>query len=157
MNLEELLAREGIRKTLANYTMAGDRLRTEQFIAVFTEDGIIETDGVAEVDRFRYQGREAIRNWMNRWRKPSEEGPAHRSRFIRHQLSTCHIELVGPDAANTRTYFVAYTSLGPDHCGYYLDQFRKVGDNWLIAHRRIREDWRRSDSLYNHAVARTRG
>ena len=44
MNLEELLAREGIRKTIANYTMAGDRLKTDAFVAVFTEDGIIETE-----------------------------------------------------------------------------------------------------------------
>jgi hypothetical protein len=125
-------------------------------VATFTEDGIIETDGVAEADRFRYQGREAIADWMNRWRKPGADAPVHQSRFIRHHLSTCQIELQSAQTARVRTYFVAYTSLGPDHCGYYLDEFRRVGDEWLIARRRIREDWRRSDSLYNNAVARTR-
>jgi hypothetical protein len=157
MNLEELLAREGIRKTIANYTMSGDRLKTDDFVAVFTQDGIIETEPQAAADRFRYQGREAIRAWMDRWRTPAGEAPVHASRFIRHHLATCHIELTGPESARTRTYWTAYTSLGPDHCGYYLDEFRKVGDDWLIAHRRIREDWRRPDSLYNNSVSRTAG
>ena len=39
----------------------------------------------------------------------------------------------GPDTAKSRTYWVAYTDIGPDHCGYYVDAFRKVGDRWLIA------------------------
>jgi hypothetical protein len=33
MTLEELLARESIRQTMANYTMAGDRLRADDFVA----------------------------------------------------------------------------------------------------------------------------
>jgi hypothetical protein len=157
MNLEELLAREGVRKTLAAYTAAGDRLKTDDFVAVFTDDGILETDGVPEADRFRYEGREAIRAWMDRWRKPQDQPPVHQASFIRHHLSTCHIELTGPDTAKSRTYWVAYTDLGPDHCGYYVDDFRKVGDRWLIAHRRIRLDWRIEGSLHKESVERTRG
>ena len=59
------------------------------------------------------------------------------------------------DTAKARTYWVAYTSIGPDHCGYYLDDFRKVGDEWLIAHRRVRLDWESPDSLYMTAVTNT--
>ena len=65
-------------------------------------------------------------------------------------------ELTGPDSARARTYWVAWTDIGPDHDGYYLDSFRKVEDRWLIAHRRIREDWRSSDSLFKGAVANSR-
>ena len=155
MTLDEMLARESIRQTMANYTMAGDRLRTDEFVAAFTDDGILETEGVAEEDRFRYQGREALRAWMDRWKTPPADAPVHKSSFIRHHLATSQIELTGPQTAKARTYWVAYTSIGPDHCGYYVDEFRKVGDSWLIAHRRIREDWRRPDSLYNQAVSRT--
>jgi hypothetical protein len=157
MNLEELLAREGIRKTLAAYTNAGDRLKTDDFVAVFTDDAILESEGVPEADRFRYEGREAIRAWMDRWRKPQGEAPVHQASFIRHHLATCHIELTGPDTAKSRTYWTAYTDLGPDHCGYYVDDFRKVGDRWLIAHRRIRLDWRIDGSLHRESVERTRG
>src|ERR1700740_1504018 len=155
MTVEELLAREGVRQTMADYTMAGARLRIDDFVSVFTEDGILETDGVAEEDRFRYAGREAIRAWMNRWKTPAGDAPVHKSSFIRHHLATSQIELTGPETAKARTYWVAYTSIGPDHCGYYVDEFRKVGDQWLIAHRRIREDWRRPDSLYTSAVSKT--
>ena len=157
MTLDELLAREAIRKTMAAYTMAGDRLREDEFVAVFTEDAVLETEGVPERDAFRYAGREAIRGWIARWRKPPGEAPVHQASFIRHHLSTCHIELVGADAAKTRTYWVAYTDLGPDHGGYYVDDFRKEGELWLIARRRIRMDWRRDDSLHMDSVARTRG
>jgi len=155
MTSEELLAREAIRQTLADYTMAGDRLRTEEFMAVFTADAILETDGVPESDSFRYEGREAIRSWISRWREPPTEGPVHQSRFIRHHLSTCQITFTGPDTAKARTYWTAYTDIGPDHCGYYLDEFRREEDRWLISHRRIRLDWRSAGSLYMTAVART--
>jgi 3-phenylpropionate/cinnamic acid dioxygenase small subunit len=157
MTLDELLAREGIRKTIAAYTVAGDRLRTEDFVAVFTEDGVLETDGVPQEDAFRYQGREALRAWMDRWKTPAGAAPVHQASFIRHHLATCHIELTGADTASARTYWTAYTDLGPDHCGYYVDEFRKVGDAWLIARRRIRLDWRIDGSLHRNAIARTRG
>jgi hypothetical protein len=157
MTLEELLAREGVRKTMADYTMAGDRLKADAFCAVFTEDAVMETDGVPEADAFRYAGRDEIRGWITRWLKPPGEGPVHKASFIRHHLATSQIELTGPDTAKARTYWTAYTDIGPDHCGYYLDDFRKVDDRWLIARRRIRLDWRSEQSLYTTAVERTRG
>jgi hypothetical protein len=47
---------------------------------------------------------------------------------------------------------VAWTDIGPDHAGYYLDIFRKEGDLWLIAHRRVRMDWEAGNSLFRSAV-----
>ncbi len=156
MTLDELLDREAIRRTMADYTMAGDRLRVDEFVAVFTDDAILETDGVPEQDAFRYVGREQIRGWFTRWRKPSGEAPVHQATFIRHHLSTCHIEFTAAGTAKTRTYWVAYTDIGPDHGGYYLDTFCKEQDRWMISHRRIRLDWRSEKSLYMTAVTRTR-
>ena len=156
MTLEELLAREGIRKTMARYTMAGDRLRVDEFAAVFTQDGVIETEGVSEKDRFRYEGRAAIRAWLARFLDTRSDSAWTGPKFLRHHLSTCMIELTGPDAAKTRTYWVAYSDLGPDHAGYYVDDFRKVNDEWLIAHRRIREDWRLAQSRTGETVTVTR-
>lgn len=156
MTPDELLDREAIRQTMASYTMAGDRLKTDEFLSVFTDDAILETDGVPEQDAFRYAGREQIRGWFTRWRKPPSEAPVHQAAFIRHHLSTCHIEFTGAETAKARTYWVAYTDIGPDHCGCYLDAFRKEQGRWLIAHRRIRLDWRSEKSLYMTAVTRTR-
>ena len=158
MTVDDLLAREGIRQTMANYTLAGDRLRTDEFVAAFTEDGILESEGVPERDAFRYVGHAELREWMNRWTRGevSDRPRTTQASFIRHYLSTSQVELTGSDSARARTYWVAYTDIGPDHCGYYLDTFHKVGDRWLIAHRKVRLDWRSKDNLYNTAVEHTR-
>ena len=157
MNESELLAREGIRHTMAIYTMAGDRLHVENFAAVFTDDAILETEGVPQRDAFRHVGRAAIHGWMNRWRgRPREGGESvHQASFVRHHLSTSLIEFLDQETARARTYWTAYTDIGPDHCGCYLDLFTKSGERWLIAHRRIRLDWRSPDSLMFTAIART--
>ena len=152
-----MLAREAIRATMAAYTAAGDRLKADAFIAVFTDDAILESDGVRRDDLFRYEGRAAIRAWIDRWRDPPKDaGRTHRATFVRHHLSTCHIELTGPDTARARTYWAAWTDIGPDHAGYYLDTFRREGDAWRIAHRRIRLDWQSPGSLFTTAIANSR-
>jgi len=156
MTLDELLVRESILHTIASYTMAGDRLRVDEFVAVFTEDGIFEIDASGE-DAVRNVGRDAIRNWLLRWGQGAKDAkPVHQARFIRHHLSTCLIEMTGPDTAKARTYWTAYTDIGPDHGGYYLDRFRKIGDQWLIAHRKIRHDWSAPNSRYLSALVNLR-
>ncbi len=158
MTLEQLLARESIRDTMARYTVAGDRLKVDDFVAVFAEDGVLESENVTEADSFRYEGRQAIAGWLTRWLEQArdQQAPTHGATFVRHHLATSQIELTGPDTARARTYWTAYTDIGPDHCGYYLDTFRREGDDWLIAHRRIRLDWRSDASLFTTAVSRTR-
>jgi hypothetical protein len=158
MTVDEMLARECIRNTLASYTMAGDRLRLEEFLAVFTPDAVLESEGVAEEDAFRYEGVEQIGRWLTRWseRAADENAPTHRATFVRHHLATSLVEFTDSDSARARTYWTAYTDVGPDHCGYYLDRLRRSGEKWLIAHRRVRLDWRSPQSLFTTAVARTR-
>lgn len=157
MTLEELLARESIRKTIASYTLAGDRLRVDEFVAVFTDDAVLESEYVPEADTFRYEGRDQIKSWLTRWSNPQdEEQGTHNASFVRHHLATCQIEMTGADTAKARTYWMAYTDIGQDHCGYYLDDFRKVGDEWLIARRRVRLDWRSPQSLFGGAIENSR-
>jgi hypothetical protein len=156
MTVDEFVARECIRQTMVNYTIAGDRLRTDDFIAVFTDDAVLESEGVAESDAFRYEGRHAIREWMQRWRAAPSEGSDRRATFVRHHLSTSQVEFTGPDIARGRTYWVAYTDIGPDHCGYYIDEFRKTDQAWLIAHRKVRLDWRSPNSLFKTAIVSSR-
>lgn len=157
MTNDEMLAREAIRATLAKYNIAGDRLQIDDYVACFTDDGIMEVQHRDPNSALRYEGREAIRAWQSRWRdRTASDVPVHGASFVRHHLSTCHIELTGPDSASTRTYWVAWTDAGPDHAGMYLDEFRRVGEAWLIAHRRVREDWRSPHSLFGTAVTRTR-
>jgi hypothetical protein len=157
MTLDELLAREAIRATIARYNVAGDRLRIDDYVACFAEDGIIEVWDHDRVHQFRYEGRKAIRAWQARWQeRTAGDVPVHQASFVRHHLSTCRIDLTGPDTARTTTYWTAWTDVGPDHAGVYADEFRKIGDEWLIAHRRVREDWRSPHSLFGTAVAHSR-
>ena len=154
MTIDELLAREAIRDTLNKYNTAGDRLKVEDFVSCFAEDGIIES---SHPERgFRFEGREAIREWQNRWYlRGSGEERVHGATFVRHHLTTSKIDLTGPDTARVRTYWQAWTDIGPDHAGYYLDEFRKVESEWLIAHRRVRLDWDAPGSLFLTAIQNT--
>ena len=136
MTLEDLLAREGIRRTMAAYNVLGDANDADGFAGVFTEDGILESG------TFKFAGREAIRQ-----SKLDRIKAAH-AQFVRHNITTCHIELTGPDTARAKTYFFVLTEVGPDHAGYYSDSWRKVGDGWLIAHRKVRLDWRSPQSRF---------
>jgi hypothetical protein len=150
MTLDELAAREAIRDTLARYNTSGDRLRAEDFAACFTSDGVIESDDRTEDHTWRYAGRPAILAWQSAWRnrEPAAKtapGPS----FVRHHLTTCRIDLTGPDTARVLTYFSVMSDNGPDHAGTYLDTFRVEHGAWLIAHRRVRIDWRSPHSLFH--------
>ena len=154
MTLDELLAREAIRHTLASYNMAGDRLKLDEFLAVFTEDAVLESAGATPGEGFRCEGREAIRRWMTDFpSRPARPAGVEAPKFVRHNLTTSQIELTGPETAKARTYFHVYTQIGPDHAGYYVDVLRKTGDRWLIADRRIRVDWRAPNSLFRAAAS----
>jgi hypothetical protein len=139
LTLDDLLAREAIRDTMAKYNHSGDSLRAEYFAACFTEDGVLES---ASQGGFHYASRAEILAWQSSWRdRPASAETPRGAKFVRHNLTTSRIELTGPESAKGRTYWVVMTDIGPDHCGVYTDQFRKVGGEWLISHRRVRTDW----------------
>lgn len=150
MTIDDLLAREAIRHVMTKYTTSGDRLRVDDFVACFTPDAVIESEHVPADRAFRYEGHAAIRAWQERWL--SGDGATHGATFVRHHLSTSHIDLNGSEARG-RTYWVAWTDIGADHAGYYLDRFAKVGSEWLITHRRVRMDWEAPESLFRSAIA----
>jgi hypothetical protein len=139
MTIEELIARESIRDTLAAYNMAGDRMKVEEFVGVFTPDAIYESSG------FHLVGHDAIRGWLT-GRSATADGP--RVKFVRHNITTCKIDLLGPEEATARTYYSVNTDIGPDHCGYYVDRLRPVDGRWLIAHRKVRMDWVNPASVF---------
>jgi ketosteroid isomerase-like protein len=140
---DEALARESIRDTLARYNSAGDRLRHADFIAVFTEDAVFESEA-----SFHHVGRPAIQAWIDGWGGTSSASGGRRPTFVRHNVTTSEIEVTGPESARARTYFHVYSDIGADHAGHYTDVFRRCGDRWLICHRRVRIDWRSPQSLF---------
>lgn len=150
MTIDELLVREAIRATLAKCSQAGDSLRGEDYAACFTVDGVLQTEQADGTVNFRHQGRAVILDWQNRWKSGAggADTGTRSAGFVRHNLTTCQIVLTGPDTAKVRTYWFVLSSNGPDHCGVYTDAFRKVGDDWLIAERRVRTEWHAPESLF---------
>lgn len=149
MTVEEMLAREGVRKTIHLYNAAGDARDGEAFVRLFAEDAVLEFAGFGPVPGFRSAGLEAIRARTATWSPvPGQDPSLSLASFIRHNLTTCRIDLTGPDEANARTYFVVFTDIGPDHAGTYADTLVRAGEEWLFAHRRITLDWRAPDSIF---------
>ncbi len=142
MDVNEMLVREAIRKTMALYNNAGDWGRLEEMAGAFTPDGVLETrDSLAK-------GREEIVRYLSGGideRGSSGRGPT----FVRHNLTTSHIVLSSEDEARAWSYFNVLTDVGPDHAGVYIDRFRREGEDWLIAHRRVRIDWSSEQSLFH--------
>jgi ketosteroid isomerase-like protein len=144
-----MLAREGIRKTIHGYNAAGDARDGQAFAALFAEDAVLEFAGFGPVPGFRSEGLAEIRARTASWSPQPGQDPSLRlTSFIRHNLTTCRIELTGTTTAIARTYFVVFTDIGPDHAGTYDDALVRRGQGWLFEHRRIRLDWRSPESIF---------
>lgn len=139
----ELKARLGIAGRLAAASQAGDARKADAYAECFTEDGVLDLSfgGGAALN-----GREAIRAWM---RAPSviPQATDRPAGFISHHLTTCKIDLTGPDTAAARTYWLVTSPIGLDHNGYYDDRLRRVAGDWLIESRKPRTLWAAADSL----------
>jgi hypothetical protein len=149
MTQDQFIARECIRQTITNYTIAGDSRNAELFSAQWTEDATFEFADFPPLPSFRLVGLDAIRTRTTLWAKLPVDDPTLRSvSFVRHNITTCHIELTGKDTAAAKTYFIVMTDIGPDHAGNYSDSLVRRGERWLFAHRRIDLLWRSPNSCY---------
>lgn len=139
----ELKGRIGIADRLAAASQAGDARKADAYAECFTEDGVLDlsSGGGAPL-----RGREAIRAWMS---APSviPQPVGRPAGFISHHLTTCKIDLTGPDTATARTYWLVTSPVGLDHNGYYDDRLRRVGEAWLLESRKPRTLWAATDSL----------
>jgi hypothetical protein len=142
MTPEHALAREAIRATMSLYTFAGDRGAIAELVTAFAEDAVLELFGAT------YVGRDAIGAALAVTIDRDLRGPAGETlTFLRHNLTSCRIDVDDANTAAAWTYFDVLTPVGLDHCGVYVDRFGRVGDDWLIAHRRIKIDWVHAHSL----------
>ena len=133
METWELIAREGIRDTIARYAHLVDRGRIDELVGLFAEDGVLEAG-----DRPAVRGRDALRAFFL---GTGERLAAASSRpLIRHHVSNVQIDVRSADAADAVSYFLALTERGVDHWGRYRDRFVRVGERWLFQHRRARAD-----------------
>jgi hypothetical protein len=125
-----------IKHTMARYHSVGDRGDNNARAECFLSDGILKTP------LWTANGRSEIAALLDR-RTPID---GRKPRFVRHHLTTSHVELVEPAHAQARSYFAVYTDRGLDHVGVYNDQFRKHGADSLIAVREVLIDWKADNS-----------
>jgi dsRNA-specific ribonuclease len=134
MNINEMIAREAVRKTAALYTRAVDSRRYAELRDVFFADAIVAVHGGAEL-----RGVEQI---ITAFEAGAEKrSAATPGNFQRHNLTTAMIEQIDSDHAEAIHYVLVVTELGFDHAGTYRDMFRRRGDKWLIAKREARMEW----------------
>jgi hypothetical protein len=149
MTMDEFIAHEAIRQTIATYTIAGDNRDPTLFNDLWADDALFEFEAFPPLPGFRCQGAAEIRARSATWKPLPIEDPDLRSAtFVRHNLTTCRIELTGPDTARAKTYFLVVTDIGPDHAGNYIDKLVRQGDRWVFAHRQIALVWRSPDGCF---------
>lgn len=133
MDAGEATSREQIRDVIHRYNHAGDRGDLEALSLCFTEAGVLDLEGEAEVC-----GRAAIRDRLSRVVALRTEQSARP--LVRHHVSSVLIELTGPDTARASSYFLVFTEVGLDHWGRYADRLVRNAGDWAIAHRKVRLD-----------------
>lgn len=132
MELWELMAREGVRDTIARYNANGDTGRFEQMMDLFAEDAVMEAQGVT------YRGREQIRTIFTGAKGKFAEIPGFT--YLRHSTTTHQIDVISPTQAKSRCYFSVIMDHGLDHWGRYVDEFKLVDGRWLFSFRRVTVD-----------------
>jgi len=134
MDAWEVVVRELVRQTLADYTAATDHFDLQALAACFGPDGVLEFTGGAEP----LTGPEAIEAGLRAAMalERTRRAPTH----VRHHVSSIRFGSVEQERVEVGSYFAVYTDVGLDHWGRYRDVLIPVDAQWLFAHRRISVD-----------------
>jgi len=136
---DELRARESIRDLVARYNANGDTGRFPEVLALFASDAVMDIEGRL------YTGHDEIITIFTGVRdRPSSGGP----RYLRHLTATHQIDVLDDSTARGRCYYQVLTSVGLDHWGRYIDEYRVEDGRWRFARRRVTVDGRSADSLF---------
>lgn len=117
--LARAVARSEITEVLQRYAnLAVEKADFAAMARLFTDDGtFILLDGTAvpatEIERIV---------------------AGHEATWIRHHMTTVHIDFTGEDTATADSYYIAFTDLAqPDHWGRWRDTLRREPDGrWML-------------------------
>ena len=139
--LSDLLAREAIRDLVVRYNSYGDSGLFDRMIELFALDATVDVNGNI------HRGADEIRRMFAGVPGRTSE-PGDRPAYLRHCTATHQIDLVDRTTATGRCYFFVLTSVGLDHWGRYLDEYRVVGGEWRFSHRRVLTDTLGRNSIF---------
>ncbi len=145
MSKDQAADRTQIQYTMAVYCNSVDSGDVDGVVSVFMANGHLELSSGTKA-----AGREAIRAFYTPVIGPArpDRAPDGSPPLLRHNLTTSRVEFIDADTAQGWTYFMSLTRHGLDHAGRYIDTFRRQGERWLIADRRIVVEWYGSPSWY---------
>ena len=137
MDLNKLVAIEGIRQTMADYVFNTDNGRTREFGELFGDAGeFVLPDGSS------HKGAKAITALLNGhaayFEKNPEAGPPG---YLRHQITTVDITLKSENTAVAESYFLTVTKERVDHWGKWSDSLERSADGrWRFTKRVVTTD-----------------
>lgn len=141
MQLADMLAREAIRYTIELYNRNSDTADYGRHHDVFHPQGVMSVQGSDDL-----VGPDAIIAAM---RAGAEKRRAFDpGNFQRHNLTSTMIELIDGESARSVIYIMVVTERGLDHAGRYDDEYRRVGDRWLIWRRQATMEWASPNSRF---------
>ena len=152
MELWQITAIEGVRKTLADYAIFTDSGQVEKFAALFARDGeFMLPDGSSIV------GPEAIEALLKGHREYFANNPsAAPPGFLRHQVTTQCIDIVSETEATAESYFMTLTARSPDHWGRWLDNLIRESDGrWRFSKRIVLTEGYYADSWYANSFRKS--
>ena len=128
----EVRARLEIRALVDKSAACYDLDRFEDAYSVFTPDGVLEPVAGQQVRRGRADilSRFALR----------PDGRLGDYDYVRHNITTHHLDSIQPDEAIGYTYYLVYMNGAVSTAGYYLDRFVCTDGVWAIAHRTVHQD-----------------
>jgi hypothetical protein len=133
LQISDLLAHEAIRDLVIRYNSYGDSGLFDRMLELFAPDAVVEVGGDV------YQGRHEIGQMFSRVPVQMSTQGGHPA-YLRHCTSTHQIDLVDETTATGRCYFFVLTTVGLDHWGRYLDDYRVVNAEWCFSRRRVLTD-----------------
>ena len=141
MTIEEMLAREAIRRTIELYNRNADTADYDRHRDVFMPDAVMEVQGGGAL-----HGVEAIIAAMRAGAE--KRGAFEPGNFQRHNITSTMIEPIAVGRAKAAIYLIVITEKGLDHAGRYDDEYEKIGDRWLIRRRLATMEWANPESRF---------
>ena len=136
MQTWELVVRESVRQTLADYTAATDGFDLKALAACFGAEGVLQFTGGQQT----LTGPDAIASGLAAAMSGPREAARPAPTFVRHHVSSVRFITVSSERVEASSYFAVYTDIGLDHWGRYRDVLTPAGERWLFASRRISVD-----------------
>ena len=129
---ETAAARAEIAALIASLSNVGDAGDIEALSKLFAETGTYTLQ-----DGSKATGPEAIEKMLSEFSKNMASAGDAAPKFMRHNVTTSHIEVEGSTEAGGDTYFLNVNDQGLDHWGRWRDRFVREGEAWLFTSREV--------------------